>query len=95
MAITTETFKINAGWGKTDIIQQMDDAIGWLGWHGGEKSGFVVGLGTAIGGGDTNAADEYHDVFFQILTTNLNFYAIEPALNGLVHIGQKFFKGEI
>jgi len=77
MAITTETFKINAGWGKTDIIQQMDDAIGWLGWHGGERSGFVVGLSTFSGGGDTNASDHYHDVFPKSTTgigTGASFY---------------------
>lgn len=77
MAITTETFKINAGWGKTDIIQQMDDAIGWLGWHGGERSGFVVGLSTFSGGGDTNSSDNYHDVFPKSTTgigTGASFY---------------------
>ena len=27
MAISTETFKINAGWAKSDLITQMEQAI--------------------------------------------------------------------
>ena len=102
MAITTETFKINAGWGKTDIIQQMDDAIGWLGWHGGERSGFVVGLGTVIGGGDTNAADEYHDVFPKSTTgigTGASFYVYRDTIGiARVHVnrpGYGYTSGEV
>lgn len=102
MAITTETFKINAGWGKTDIIQQMDNAIGWLGWHGGERSGFVVGLGTVIGGGDTNASDEYHDVFPKSTTgigTGASFYVYRDTIGiARVHVnrpGYGYTSGEV
>ena len=62
MAITTETFKVNAGWAATDVITQMEQAMTSLGWQGGEITGYVVGLGTITGGGDTNAADYYQDV---------------------------------
>ena len=62
MAITTSTFKVNAGWATTDVITQMEQAMTSLGWQGGEISGYVVGLGTMTGGGDTNAADWYEDV---------------------------------
>ena len=62
MAITTETFKVNAGWAATDVITQMEQAMTYLGWQGGEVSGYIVGLGTITGGGDTNAADWYEDV---------------------------------
>lgn len=102
MAITTETFKINAGWGKTDIIQQMDDAIGWLGWHGGERSGFVVGLSSFSGGGDTNASDDYHDVFPKSTTgigTGASFYVYRDT-HGVrrVHVnrpGYGYTSGEV
>lgn len=62
MAITTETFKVNAGWAATDVITQMEQAMTSLGWQGSEISGYVVGLGTITGGGDTNASDYYQDV---------------------------------
>lgn len=62
MAITTETFKVNAGWASTDVITQMEQAMTYLDWQGSEISGYVVGLGTMIGGGDTNASDFYEDV---------------------------------
>lgn len=62
MAITTETFKVNAGWAATDVITQMEQAMTSLGWQGSEITGYVVGLGTITGGGDTNAADYYQDV---------------------------------
>ena len=62
MAITTETFKVNAGWATTDVIIQMEQAMTHLGWQSGEISGYIVGLGTMTGGGDTNAADWYEDI---------------------------------
>ena len=62
MAITTSTFKVNAGWASSDVITQMEQAMTSLGWQGSEISGYIVGIGTIIGGGDTNAADYYEDV---------------------------------
>lgn len=63
MAITTETFKVNAGWARSDIISQMESAFSYLGWNGGYQTGHIVGLGSFWGGGDTNASDDYYDVF--------------------------------
>ena len=63
MAITTETFKLNAGWSKVGIITQMEDAFTYLGWNAGYETGQVVGLSSFWGGGDTNSSDTYHQVF--------------------------------
>ncbi len=62
MAITTSSFKVNAGWASSDVITQMEQAMTSLGWQGSEISGYIVGIGTIIGGGDTNALDYYEDV---------------------------------
>ena len=77
MAITTNTFKVNAGWGKSDVITQMEQAMTYLGWQGGEISGYIVGIGTIWGGGDTNAADIYESVSQKSTSgvgTNATFY---------------------
>ena len=63
MAITTSTFKVNAGWSKVGIITQMEDAFTYLGWNAGYETGQVVGLSSFWGGGDTNSSDTYHQVF--------------------------------
>jgi len=62
MAITTSTFKVNAGWASSDVISQMGQAMVSLGWVSDEITGYIVGLGTLTGGGDTNASDWYEDV---------------------------------
>ena len=33
MAISTNTFTINANYAKADIITQLESAFTWLGWH--------------------------------------------------------------
>ena len=38
MAITTSTFKVNAGWGRSDIILQMESAFTHLGWQGARQT---------------------------------------------------------
>ena len=63
MAITTSTFKVNAGWSKVGIITQMEDAFTYLGWNAGYETGQIVGLSSFWGGGDTNSSDTYHQVF--------------------------------
>lgn len=63
MAISTTTFKVNAGWAKSDVIIQMENALTHLGWHGGYQTGQVVGLSSFWGGGDTNTTETYQDVF--------------------------------
>ena len=42
MAITTNTFKVNAGWAATDVITQMEQAMTYLGWQGSEVSGLSL-----------------------------------------------------
>ena len=44
MAITTYRNSKNAGWAKTDVIYQLEEAFAWLGWHGGTVSGIVTGV---------------------------------------------------
>jgi len=51
MAITTNTFTKNAGYAQTDVIYQMEEALTWLGWHGGSVSGIVTGINAYSGGG--------------------------------------------
>lgn len=63
MAISTETFKINAGWAKSDLITQMESAFTYLEWNAPTITGYIVGLSSFWGGGDTNASDTYHDVY--------------------------------
>lgn len=63
MAITTSTFKVNAGWGRSDIILQMESAFTHLGWQGARQTGQIVGLSSFWGGGDTNASATYQDIF--------------------------------
>lgn len=66
MAISTNTFRINAGWAKSDVILQMEQAFSWMGWNYGYETGHVIGLGTFWGGGDTivpsNTTAIYEDV---------------------------------
>ncbi len=62
MAITTNTFTINAGFARSDVITQLESAFTWLGWHGGTHTGIVTGISAYSGGGDINAAVSYVDV---------------------------------
>lgn len=85
MAISTETFKINAGWAKSDLITQMESAFTHLGWNAGTITGYVVGLSSFWGGGDTNASDTYHSVFQKSTSgigTGASFYIIRD-INGI------------
>lgn len=64
MAITTTTISKNAGWARTDVILQLEEAFTWLGWQGDTISGIVTGF-TWSGGGTGNAMQfqSYEDVF--------------------------------
>ena len=45
MAISTNTFTINANYTKGDMINQLEDAFTWLGWHDKcDHTGIVTGL---------------------------------------------------
>lgn len=83
MAISTNTFRVNAGWAKSDVILQMEQAFAWMGWHHGYETGHVVGLSTFWGGGDTNFTDTYQDVRQKSSSgvgTNASFYVYRDSL---------------
>jgi hypothetical protein len=86
MAITTTTISRAAGWAKTDVIDQIEEAFTWLGWHGETHSGIVTGL-TYSGGGDINAAATYSEVYPSATTgigTGATFY-VTRASGGTVN----------
>ena len=63
MAITTTTITKTAGWGRTDIIDQLEQAFTVLSLHGTQISGLVTSI-TAYNGGGTvgSASTDYYDV---------------------------------
>jgi hypothetical protein len=64
MAITTFTVSKNAGWARTDVILQLEEAFTWLGWHGDTISGIVTSFQFSGGGsGSAMAFKTYEDVF--------------------------------
>ena len=64
MAITTTTISKYAGWARTDMLYQLEEAFTWLGWQGNTVSGIVTGF-TWSGGGTGSAMQfqGYEDVF--------------------------------
>lgn len=71
MAITTTTISKAAGWARTDIILQLEEAFSWLGFHGTTQTGWVSGITTYSGGGTVGSAyTDYYDVF-PISTTGI------------------------
>jgi hypothetical protein len=63
MAITTTTVKINAGWARTDVIGQLEEAFSWLGWHGDTLTGIATGIISYTGGGTVSTVSTtYEDV---------------------------------
>ena len=64
MAITTTTISKNAGWAKTDLIYQLEEAFTWLGFHGPQISGIVTGISAYNGGGTVGSSStDFHEVF--------------------------------
>jgi hypothetical protein len=102
MAITTETFKVNVGWAKSDIILQMESALTSLGWHGGTQTGQVIGLGTFWGGGIVNTTVAYHDVFQKSTSgigTGASFYIYRDTVGiryiNVNRLGVGYTSGEL
>ncbi len=63
MAITTTTITKTAGWGRTDVIDQLEDAFTWLNLHGTQISGLVTSITAYSGGGDVGSGSTtYYDV---------------------------------
>lgn len=78
MAITTTTITKNAGWARTDVIYQLEEAFTWLGWHGDTQTGIITGISAYSGGGTVGSSStDYYDVFTATTTgigTGASFY---------------------
>ena len=62
MAITTTTISLASGYGRTDVIQQLEQGFAYLQWHQATASGIVTGITTYSGGGDVGSATTtYYD----------------------------------
>lgn len=61
MAITTYRNSKNAGWAKTDVIYQLEEAFSWLGWHGGTVSGIVTGVQSYSGWNTVGTSNTHFD----------------------------------
>jgi hypothetical protein len=78
MAITTTTISINPGWARTNVIEQLESAFTWLGWHGATQTGIVTGISAYSGGGTVGSSStDHYDVFTATTTgigTGASFY---------------------
>ena len=67
MAISTNTFSLSASYTKQDMINQLEDAFTWLGWHDkcahtGLVTGLVdYGIYQDTDGGETSYTRTFHD----------------------------------
>ena len=83
MAISTNTFSVNPGWARSDIILQMESAFTHLGWQGAMQTGQIVGLSSFWGGGDTNVGETYQDIFQKSTSgigTGASFYIYRDTI---------------
>jgi hypothetical protein len=93
MAITTTTISKAAGWAKTDVVYQLEEAFTWLGWHGDTVSGIVTGISAYEGGGTVGTSNtDYPDVF-QVSTsgigTGASFYIDRSSGNvALIYVNR-------
>ena len=87
MAITTTTISLASGYGRTDVIQQLEQGFAYLQWHQATASGIVTGITTYSGGGDIGSATtSYYDVRQESTTgigTGASFY-IDRASDGTI-----------
>jgi len=82
MAIAKTTITKNAGYARSDIIDQLEQAFTWLGWQGEPVSGIVTGIISYTGGGDINTFAEYDEVFpisTSGIGTGASFYVYRPS----------------
>lgn len=76
MAITTSQYIINAGWARTDTIDQLEKAWNAISWNGAAESGIVTyisstnvgGGGTAVDSNNVGINTDYYDVPVNITT---------------------------
>ena len=71
MAITTTTISKNAGYARTDVLYQLEEAFTWLGWQGDTISGIVTGISAYSGGGTVGSGTTYYHEVFPITTTGI------------------------
>ena len=87
MAITTTTISLASGYGRTDVIQQLEQGFAYLQWHQATASGIVTGITTYSGGGDIGSATtSYYDCRQPSTTgigTGASFY-IDRASDGTI-----------
>ena len=105
MAITTEVFVAPVGWARSDVLNIMEEAFVWGGYHGGEISGLCTGVAAFSGGGILPGGT--NDFYLDIPTTSsgigtgatLNVYR-EQSGTGVNTItvnkpGKDYVQGEI
>ena len=78
MAITTTTISKNAGWARTDVIYQLEEAFTWLGWHGSTRTGIVTGISAYSGGGTVGSS-------------YTSYFDVSPATTTGIGTGASFF----
>ena len=87
MAITTTTISLASGYGRTDVIQQLEQGFAHLQWHQATASGIVTGITTYSGGGDIGSATtSYYDCRQESTTgigTGASFF-IDRASDGTI-----------
>lgn len=71
MAITKTTISKSAGWARTDVVYQLEEAFTWLGWHGDTLSGIVTGFTRSGGGSGSAMAGSYYEDVFPVTTSGI------------------------
>ena len=105
MAITTSQYIINAGWARTDTIDQLEKAWTAISWNGTAESGIVTYISsTNVGGGGTvgTASTDYYDVRANITTgigtgLSLDIYRNSGSINAkyINRTGTGYTTGEV
>ncbi len=105
MAITTSQYIINAGWARTDTIDQLEKAWTAISWNGTAESGIVTYISsTNVGGGGTvgTASTDYYDVRANITTgigtgVSLDIYRNNGVINAkyINRTGTGYTTGEV
>ena len=87
MAITTTTISLASGYGRTDVIQQLEQGFAYLQWHQATASGIVTGITTYSGGGDVGSASTTYYDCRQESTTGIGTgasFMIDRASDGTI-----------
>jgi hypothetical protein len=89
MAITTTTISRSAGFARSDLITQVEEAFTWLGWHGDTRTGIVTFIDSYSGGGTVGAVGDAYEDVFPVTTTGIgtgaSFYVTRSSgvVNGI------------